>query len=85
MTTSEACELVVTLTRDLSEARGQRDGWRRVAMSALDYITEVERTAAMSDPNGPVYRGAMAAIKRSVDEQLDMDVMIGRTTGDRAA
>ena len=48
MTLSEACGLVLSLTRELSAARRERDGFRLVAHAAVNYAhdlhVELERT-----------------------------------------
>ena len=73
MTAREASGLVANLAREVSATRGERDGWRRLALSAFDHMAQTYRASAMADPNGIIYRAALASMKRDIDDQLGAD------------
>jgi acetyl-CoA carboxylase beta subunit len=56
MTASEACGLLVNVTRDLSTTRAERDSWRLVAIAQMRYIGELTRDLQMIDERQYVCR-----------------------------
>ena len=46
MTTAEACDLVVDLTRELALTRGERDAYRLLAQQAIHYAADLQRELA---------------------------------------
>ena len=56
MTIAEACELIASLTRQLSATRGERDTWRIVAETWMHRATELARELEMIDGRSYVHR-----------------------------
>ncbi len=56
MTTAEACELVVSLTRQLSETRTECASWRIVGLAMTHHAAELERELQMLDERRYVHR-----------------------------
>jgi len=71
VTTADASALVVDLTHRLSRTRRQRDGWRRVALSALDHIHALTNSRPLRHRAGA--QTYCRCIGSQVEERLDAD------------
>lgn len=56
MTAAEACALLLESTRQLSAVRAECEGWRVVALAALENASELRRELAMVDQREYIHR-----------------------------
>jgi hypothetical protein len=56
VTTNEAAELLVDLTRQLARARAERDSWQMLARLAVHHCAALTRDLQMVDRRQYVYR-----------------------------
>ena len=72
MTTAESCGLIVTLTRDLSEARREASVWRLMALTAVQSTYEqhvdIERLERAVDQLRTELRERMGITARALSD-----------------